>query len=385
VRRTIFEPEHEEFRDLVKTFIAKDCLPYIEEWEANGIVDRGAWRKAGAIGLLGVQVPEEYGGAGIDDPRFNIVINEELAGSGVGGLALQLHNELILPYLLNLANEEQKKRWLPGFCTGELITAIAMSEPGAGSDLRAMRTTAERDGDHYVINGAKTFISNGHISDLVLLCCKVKGAAGSSGISIIVVERDTPGFERGRILDKVGGKAQDTSELFFNDARVPVANLLGKEGEGLHYLMRNLAHERLSIAISSTAGAFRALELTKDYVRSRKAFGQAIGGFQNTRFVLAELTAKAWMAQAYIDACIVALMAGELTGEEAAAAKLCATDLEFACVDAGVQFHGGYGWMNEYPIARMFRDTRITRIFGGSNEIMKEIIGRSLKLEASDG
>lgn len=384
MRRNIFEPQHEEFRELVKTFIAKECLPYVDKWEANGIVDREVWRKAGATGLLGIQVPEEYGGPGIDDPRYNIVINEELAGAGVSGLALQLHNELILPYLLNLTNEEQKKRWLPGFVSGDLVTAIAMSEPGAGSDLRGMRTTAERNGDHYVVNGAKTFISNGHISDLVLLCCKVKDAGGSSGISILVVERDAPGFERGRRLDKVGSKSQDTSELFFNDARVPVANLLGEEGEGLHYLMRNLAHERLSIAISSVAGAFRALELTKDYVRSRQAFGQSIGSFQNTRFTLADLTARAWMARSFVDACIAALMNGELTGEEAAAAKLCATELEFACVDAGVQFHGGYGWMNEYPIARMFRDTRITRIFGGSNEIMKEIIGRSLKLGAAE-
>ncbi|HVV29241.1 MAG TPA: acyl-CoA dehydrogenase family protein [Mycobacteriales bacterium] len=385
MRRTIFTAEHEEFRALARTFVEKECLPNIDAWEANGIVDREVWRKAGSVGLLGVQVPEEYGGAGISDPRYNMVINEELSGHGVSGLALTLHNELILPYLLSLANDEQKKRWLPGFCSGDLVTAIAMTEPGAGSDLRGMRTTAVRDGDHYVINGAKTFISNGLISDLVLLCCKVEGAQGSSGISIVVVERGTPGFERGRKLDKVGARSQDTAELFFHDARVPVANLLGEEGEGLHYLMRNLAHERLSIAISSVASAFRALDLTKDYVRNRQAFGQTIGGFQNTRFVLADLHAKASMARAYVDNCIAAQLAGDLTIEDAATAKLCATEIEFACVDNGVQLHGGYGWMEEYPIARMYRDVRISRILGGSNEIMKEIIGRSLKLDGPLG
>jgi alkylation response protein AidB-like acyl-CoA dehydrogenase len=384
VRRTVFGSEHEEFREVVRTFIAKECVPRQQDWEHNGIVDRDVWTKAGANGLLGIAVPEEYGGAGLTDPRYGAVITEELSRAGVGGFAIQLHNELLGPYLLDLTNDEQKARWLPGYVSGELITAIAMTEPGAGSDLRGMRTTAVRDGDHYVINGAKTFISNGIISDLVVLCCKTTTDGASSAISLIVVERGAPGFERGRKLDKVGGRAQDTAELSFVDARVPVANLLGEEGKGLHYLMRNLAAERLTIAIGAVAGAWRAQRLTHEYVRTREAFGSPIGAFQNTRFVLAALHARTLAVQSFVDACLIAHGARELTGEEAAAAKLLATELEFDAVDAGVQLHGGYGWMEEYPIARMYRDVRINRILGGSNEIMKEIIGRSLRLESPD-
>ncbi|WP_041940517.1 MULTISPECIES: acyl-CoA dehydrogenase family protein [Frankia] len=380
MQRSVFTPDHEEYRQLARTFVEKECLPHNDRWEAEGIVDRTAWLRAGEVGLLGPAVPEQYGGAGVDDPRYGAVVAEEFASAGIGGFAIQLHNDLIGPYLLELTTDEQKARWLPGYVRGELITAIAMTEPVAGSDLRGMRTTAVRDGDHYVVNGSKTFISNGILADLVVLCAKTTRADGEQGISLIVVERDTPGFERGRRLDKVGARSQDTAELFFTDARVPVANLLGEENEGLHYLMRNLAKERLSIAISSIQNVFRALELTTAYVRERRAFGKPIGSFQNTRFVLADLQARAWMARSFVDACLAALVVGELTGVEAAAAKLCATELEDAAVDAGVQLHGGYGWMNEYPIARMYRDSRISRILGGSNEIMKEIIGRSMQL-----
>jgi alkylation response protein AidB-like acyl-CoA dehydrogenase len=380
VKRTVYEPEHEEFRQLVRTFVTKECLPYQDEWERNGIVDRSAWLKAGEMGLLGMSVPEQYGGAGMDDPRYDAIVTEELAGHGVTGLALSLHNELLAPYLIGLTNDEQKARWLPGYVSGELLTAVAMSEPGAGSDLRSIRTTAIRDGDHYVVNGAKTFISNGILADLVVVAAKTDPQQARGKLSLIVVERGTPGFERGRKLDKVGLHAQDTAELFFSDARVPVANLLGEENKGLNYLMRNLASERLSIAISSLASAWRAQRITAEYVRTRKAFGTVIGSFQNTRFLLADLHARSLAVQSFVDACLTAKLTGDLTVEEAAAAKLLASELEFDSVDTGVQLHGGYGWMEEYPIARMFRDTRITRIFGGSSEIMKEVIGRSLDL-----
>ncbi|WP_261571317.1 acyl-CoA dehydrogenase family protein [Frankia gtarii] len=383
MKRTIFEPEHEEFRELVQTFITKECLPHIDEWERNGIVDRAAWTKAGEMGLLGLRVPEEFGGAGMTDPRYDAVITEELALAGVSGLALQLHNELLAPYMLDLTNDEQKARWLPGYASGEIITAVAMSEPGAGSDLRGMRTTAIRDGDHFVLNGAKTFISNGLISDLVVVAVKTQPQEQPTKLSLIAVERGTPGFERGRKLDKVGAHSQDTAELFFSDARVPAANLLGEEFRGMNYLMRNLASERLSIAISSVASARRAQQLTAEYVRSRKAFGTTIGSFQNTRFVLAALHARTQAVQSFVDTCLRGKLDGDLTIEEAAAAKLLASELEFDAVDAGVQLHGGYGWMEEYPIARMYRDVRISRILGGSSEIMKEVIGRSLALEGS--
>ncbi|CAJ61749.1 MULTISPECIES: acyl-CoA dehydrogenase family protein [Frankia] len=381
MQRTLFEAEHEEFRELVRTFVTKECQPHHEEWERAGVVDRSAWRRAGEMGLLGLTVPEQYGGAGLSDPRFDVIVTEELAFGGITGLGLSLHNELLAPYLVGLTTDEQKARWLPGYCSGETVTAIAMSEPGAGSDLRGIRTTALRDGDHFVVNGAKTFISNGLLADLVVVAVKTDPGAGRGSLSLLAVERATPGFERGRKLDKVGLRAQDTAELFFNDARVPAANLLGEEHRGLHYLMRNLAAERLSIAVGSVASARRAQELTRQYVRSRTAFGTTIGSFQNTRFVLAALHARTLAVQALVDGCVQARIAGTLTPEDAAAAKLLATELEFDAVDAGVQLHGGYGWMEEYPIARMYRDVRITRIFGGSSEIMKEVVGRALRLD----
>jgi alkylation response protein AidB-like acyl-CoA dehydrogenase len=382
VRRTLFDDEHELFRDSVRRFVAAELAPRNEAWERAGIVDRDMFRSAGKHGFLGMAVPTEYGGGGVDDFRYNLVIGEEVqrAGINAAGLGWTLHNDICLPYFLSLGTEEQKARWLPGICSGDVITAIAMTEPGIGSDLASMTTTAVRDGDHYVLNGSKTFITNGINADLVVTAVKTDPSERHRGMSLVVVERGMDGFERGRNLDKIGMHAQDTAELFFTDAQVPVANRLGEEGEGFAYLVTNLPQERLSIAATGVAAARAAFEQTLSYVTERQAFGQAVGTFQNTRFRMAEMATEIELGQTYIDRCVLALNAGELTAEEASMAKWWCTELQGRVVDTCVQLHGGYGYMAEYPVARAYADARVTRIYGGTTEIMKEIIGRNLGL-----
>ena len=383
MKRNLYEADHEAFRESFRKFVAQEIAPNDEAWNHAGIVPREVFAKAGANGFLGMDVPEEYGGGGVTDFRFNAVIIEELmrTGNGAAGLGLTLHNDICMPYFLSFANDEQRTRWLPGVVSGELITAIAMTEPGIGSDLASMTTTAERDGDHYVVNGAKTFITNGINSDLVITAMKTDPTQKHKGMSLLVLERGMEGFERGRNLDKLGQHAQDTAELSFTDVRVPVANLLGdEEGQGFTQLVTKLPQERLSIAVAGVAAAQAALDWTLEYVKERKAFGQPIGSFQNSRFVLAEIATEVDLAWHYVDDCVRALNAGELTAVDASKAKYWCTELQGRVVDQCLQLHGGYGYMNEYPIARAYADARITRIYGGTTEIMKEVIGRSLGL-----
>ncbi|RTL69858.1 MAG: acyl-CoA dehydrogenase [Pseudonocardiaceae bacterium] len=383
MRRTLFEDDHEAFRDSFRKFVQAEIVPHHDEWEQAGIVPRELFATAGKSGFLGIEIPEEYGGGGVRDFRFNAVMDEELMGCGAAaaGLGLSLHNDICLPYFMAYCNDEQRARWLPGIASGELITAIAMTEPGIGSDLASMSTTAIRDGDHYVVNGAKTFITNGINADLVITAVKTDPAEKHKGMSLVVLERGMEGFERGRNLDKLGQHAQDTAELSFTDVRVPVTNLLGEqEGQGFAQLVGNLPQERLSIGYAAVASARYALDLTLEYVKERKAFGKPIGSFQNSRFVLAELDTEIDIAQHYVDACVRALDAGELTAADASKAKYWCTELQGRVVDKCLQLFGGYGYMTEYPIARAFADARITRIYGGTTEIMKEVIGRSLGL-----
>ena len=381
MQRKHYDEDHLAFADAVRTFIAKEMQPDYLAWEAAGLAPRELFRAAGANGFLGMQVPEQYGGGGTADFRFNQILGEELMLAGVGGagLGITLHNDICLPYFLHYCTEEQKQRWLPGIASGELITAVAMTEPGAGSDLAGIRTSAVADGEDLIVNGAKTFITNGINADLVITAVRT-GPERHKGLSLVIVERGMPGFERGRNLEKLGLHSQDTAELSFTDVRVPKANILGEIGSGFLGLVSNLPQERMSIAISGVAGARAALNWTISYVRERKAFGQPIGSLQNTRFVLAEIATEVDVAQAYIDKCVDALMAGDLSPEDAAKAKWWATELQGRAVDRCLQLHGGYGYMQEYPIARAYADARVTRIYGGATEIMKEIIGRSLKL-----
>lgn len=376
--REIFTEEHEAFRETVRTFIAKEIAPHHEQWERDGMVSRGAWLAAGRQGLLGFFVEEEYGGAGADDFRYNAVLAEEFTYAGFSGPAFALHNDIIGPYLTRLATPEQKRRWLPGFCSGEIVTAIAMTEPDAGSDLQGIKTTAVDQGDHYLLNGSKTFISNGILSDLVIVVAKTDPSAGARGISLLVVERGMPGFDRGRRLDKVGMRAQDTAELVFADVKVPKENLLGAEGSGFVSLMENLPQERLSIAIAAAAATERLLEISLAYAKDRQAFGRPIGSFQHNRFVLAEMATQARVARVFVDDCIARHTRGELDIATAAMAKWWTTEVQKQVVDQAVQLHGGYGYMLEYPVAKAFLDTRVQTIYGGTTEIMKEIIGRSL-------
>jgi alkylation response protein AidB-like acyl-CoA dehydrogenase len=380
MRRELFDETHEEFRSSFRSFLAKEAAPHHARWEAEGIVDRQLFAVAGANGFLGMEVPEEYGGGGVRDFRFNVVIAEEIQHADVNaaGLGLTLHNDICLPYFLHLTDDEQKGRWLPGICAGELITAVAMTEPGIGSDLASMTTTAIRDGDHYVVNGSKTFITNGINADLVITAVKTDPTQRHRGMSLLVLERGMDGFDRGRNLEKVGMHAQDTAELFFDDVRVPVENRLGEEGTGFVSLVTNLPQERLSIAVTAVAAARAAFERTLEYTKQRTAFGQPIASFQNSRFVLAEMATEIEIAQTFVDRCVLALNAGELTAEEAAMAKWWCTELQGRVVDRCVQLHGGYGYMTEYSVGRAFADARITRIYGGATEIMKEIIGKSL-------
>jgi alkylation response protein AidB-like acyl-CoA dehydrogenase len=380
--RTIFDDDHQAFRESFAAFVAKEATPHYLEWEAAGIAPRELYLAAGQYGFLGMAIPEQYGGGGTNDFRFNAIISEEFAAAGVGGagLGLTLHNDITTPYFIEYCTDEQADRWLPGIASGDLITAVAMTEPGTGSDLAGIATTAARDGDEYVVNGSKTFITNGINSDLVIVAAKTDPTERHSGLSLLVVERGMEGFERGRNLDKIGMHSQDTAELFFNDVRVPVSNRLAEEGKGFNYLSANLAQERLSIAVAGVAAARAALTWTLEYVGERTAFGKTIGTFQNTKFVLAEVATEVDVAQAYVDQCILALNAGTLTPTQAAQAKYWCTDLQNTATDRCLQLFGGYGYMSEYPIARAYVDARVTSIYGGTNEVMKTIIAKSLGL-----
>ncbi|GAA4109521.1 long-chain specific acyl-CoA dehydrogenase [Nocardioides fonticola] len=375
---SIYEQEHEDFRQMVRTFLEKEVAPYHDQWEKDGHVDREVWRKAGATGLLAFDVEEQYGGLGLKDFRYNAVVTEEISKVGASGLGFPLHTDIIVPYISELGTEEQKQRWLPGLVAGEIISAIAMTEPGAGSDLQGIRTTAVDKGDHYVLNGSKTFISNGIMSDLVIVVARTDADAGHMGFSLLVVERGMEGFERGRNLDKVGMKAQDTGELFFDNVIVPKENLLGEEGHGFIYLMQNLPQERISIGVIAVAACEHVLNLCLDYAKQREAFGKPIGKFQHNRFLLAEMATEVYIARTFINDCILKLNAGEADTALASMAKWWTTELQTKLVDRGVQLHGGYGYMLEYPIAKAFIDSRIQTIYGGTTEIQKEIIGRSL-------
>jgi long-chain-acyl-CoA dehydrogenase len=380
MEQPLYEPVHEEFRSLCRAFLEREAVPYHTDWEKAGLVDREVWRKAGAAGLLAFDVAEEYGGGGQEDFRFNAVLTEEIVRSGCSGLGFGLHNDVVAPYLTELTTPEQRKRWLPGFCSGDMITAIAMSEPAAGSDLAGVHTSAVRDGDTYVLNGQKTFITNGELADLVIVVTKTASDKGAHGISLIAVERGTPGFNRGRRLEKVGLKANDTAELFFDDCRVPADNLIGTENHGFYHLTTNLPRERLSIAVSAVSGAEAVLAQTLVYARTRQAFGRSIGSFQHNRFLLAELDTELTIARVFLNHCISEFNAGRLTATDAAKAKWWTTELQTKVADRCVQLHGGYGYMLEYPVARAWLDGRVQTIYGGTTEIMKEIIGRSLGL-----
>ncbi|HET9260935.1 MAG TPA: acyl-CoA dehydrogenase family protein [Acidimicrobiia bacterium] len=382
MKRTLFEPDHELFRESVREFVSREIVPNVSKWEQDGKVDKEMFRKAGQAGLLGMAIAEEYGGGGVEDFRFNTVIVEEMmrADAFASGMCITLHNDVVLPYFLSLCNNEQSQRWHPGLASGELMGAIAMTEPGAGSDLAGISTTAVRDGDVYVVNGSKTFITNGINSDVIVTAVKTDPSVRHAGMSLLVIEDGMEGFSRGRNLEKIGLHAQDTAELFFEDVRVPVDNLLGEEGKGFVHLVHNLPQERLSLTTGSIAHAQVAFEWTLEYVKERQAFGQPIGGFQAIKHTMAEMRTELDIAQTYVDAQILALNAGELTADEAAKAKWWVTELENDVIDRCLQLFGGWGYMEEYPIARAFRDARVQTIYGGTTEIMKEIVGRSLGL-----
>jgi len=374
--RAIYDEDLNVFRDQVRKFFDKALTPNLDRWEEAGIVDREFWRACGEAGLLCPTVPEAYGGLGLDF-RYNAVIDEELAYAG-SSAGITLQSDIVADYLVHYGSEEQKQKWLPGMVSGEVITAIAMTEPGAGSDLRGVRTTAKRDGNHYVVSGSKTYITNGQNADLVVVVAKTDPDAGSKGVSLILVETDRDGFKRGRNLDKIGQSSADTSELFFEEVRVPITNCLGQEGQGLPYLMMQLPQERLNIAVSAQAGAQRAFDEGVKFTKERKAFGQTVFDFQNTRFTLAGLSAKLQAGWAHLDWAIARHLQGKLTAAEASAAKLFHTELQWEVCDAALQLHGGAGYMNEYPIARLWRDARVQRIYGGTSEIMKEVVARAL-------
>ncbi len=379
MQRSIFEAEHDQFREMVRAFLIKEAVPHSEAWETAGIVDRAFWKAAASQGLVGFAASEAHGGGGQADFRFNVVLDEEVVRTGTVGDGFSLTNDIVLPYFLELSDEEQADRWIPGIVDGSSAIAIAMSEPGTGSDLRAMTTTARRDGDGWLLTGAKTFITNGLQADLVIVCARIPDPDGG-GFGLFVVESGQDGFERGRKLDKIGRKAQDTAELFFHDVRVADANVLGEPGKGLRYMMANLSQERLSMAVTAVASAEHALSIALEYSKERKAFGQPIGSFQANRFTLAELSTKVKIARVYLDHCVRSHCAGELSAADAAGAKFWTTELEFEALDTCLQLHGGYGYIEEYEVARRWRDCRVQRIYGGTNEIMREIVGRSLGL-----
>ena len=377
IPRTIFEPEHEQFRESVRKFLETHAVPFHAQWEKDGQIDRKFWYKAGEMGFLAPSVPEEYGGMGLDF-RYNTVLDEELIKLALTGPGFGLHNNITVPYLINFGSEAQKQKYLPKCLSGETIVSIAMTEPGTGSDLQGVKTTAVLDGDEYVINGSKTFITNGQLADLVIVVCKTDPNAGAKGISLLLVETGTPGFEKGTNLEKIGLKAQDTSELFFQDVRVPKENLLGEEGMGFVYLMQELPQERLYIATAGTADMESILQQTVDYVKERKAFGQPIANFQNTQFKLAQLDADITAIRVFVDRCVELLVQGKLDAVTASKAKMLVSDLQCKVIDECLQLHGGYGYMWEYPVARAYADARINRILGGTNEVMKIIISREL-------
>ncbi|MEU7501775.1 acyl-CoA dehydrogenase family protein [Streptomyces griseofuscus] len=379
--RDLFDPDHRYFRAMVRDFVTNEVQPHLPAWEQAGQVDRELYTKAGALGLLGLGVDERYGGGGVEDFRFNLVVIEELCRAGAAAITMNLSgfNDLVAPYLNELGTEEQRQRWLPDLCSGARISAIAMTEPGTGSDLKAVRTTAVRDGDAYVVNGAKTFISNGVLADLVVTVVSTDPKAGRDGISLLVLESTMEGFERGRKLDKVGLRAQDTAELFFTDVRVPVSHLLGEEGHGFRYLMRNLRQERLSVAATAVASMERTLENTVRYTGERTAFGRPVADFQANRFTLAELATEVQVARVFLDRCVAELLAGRLSSVDAAMAKWWTTELQQRVVTRCLQLHGGYGYMREFEVARDFLDARAGTLYAGTTEIMKEIIGRSLR------
>ena len=381
MHRKHYEPEHIAFAEAVRAFIDKEMVPNFLEWEQIGSAPRELFQVAGQNGFLGMAVPEEYGGGGVADFRFNQAMNEQMAFAGVtgAGLGLTLHNDTCLPYFLTYATDQQRRRWLPGIVSGELITAVAMTEPGAGSDLSGIRTSAVRDGGEYIVNGSKTFITNGINADLVITAVRT-GPDRHRGLSLLILERGMPGFERGRNLQKVGMHSQDTAELSFTDVRVPLANLLGEENQGFFQLVAKLPQERMSIAVAGVAEARAAFENTLRYVQERRAFGRPIGSFQHSRFVLAEIATEIDVAQTFVDRCVDDLNTGELAADDAAKAKWWTTELQGRVVDRCVQLHGGYGYMLEYPVARAFTDARVSRIYGGTTEIMKDVIGKSLGL-----
>lgn len=378
MQKHLLTQEHQIFQQAVKDFVQKEIAPYHNEWEKEGKVPKEIWQKAGAQGMLCMDFPEEYGGLGIKDFRYNAIIAEELAKINASGPGFILQNDIMAPYFLSYFTEAQKKKWMPKMPTGELITAIAMTEPGTGSDLGNVRTTAIKKSDHYLLNGAKTFITNGIMSDLIIVVAKTDPDAKHQGITLLLVEEGMKGFTRGKNLEKIGLKAQDTAELFFEDVQVPHENLLGQEGQGFFYLMNNLPQERLSIAAMGIASAEAALEWTIKYCQERKAFGRPIGKFQNSRFKLAEMKTETTIARTFVDQCIMEHNENKLTVEKAAMAKYWVTDLQCKVIDECLQLHGGYGYMTEYPIAKAYTDARVQRIYGGTNEIMKEIIGRSM-------
>ena len=380
MQRTIFEPEHEQFRDSVRRFMQAEVGPHADRWRKEGMVDRETFLKAGEQGLLCVFAEEKYGGAEIKDVRFDQIIIEENMRHGDIGFYIHLHSDLVAPYIHKLGNEEQKDRFMPGIVSGETILAVAMTEPGTGSDLAGMKTRAVDKGDHWLLNGTKTYISNGILGDLIVVAARTDPDR-PHGISLFLVERGMEGFERGRKLEKMGLKSQDTAELFFNDVKIPNANLLGEAGQGFKYLAQMLAQERLIAAICFLGTAQTAFDLTLEYVKERRAFGKPIGAFQNTRFKMAQMRAELDMAQTYVDQCVLLLNDDALSAEDASAAKLLTSELEGRVMDQCVQFHGGAGYMEEYRISRMYTDARISRIFAGTSEIMLEIIGRGLGLD----
>ena len=377
IKRTVFESEHEMFRDSLRKFLTAEAVPYHDQWEIDGHVSRELWTKAGQQGYLSPTVPEAYGGVGADF-RYNAVVDEEVARLGLSGIGFGLHSDIAVPYIMAYGSEELKQKYLPGCVNGDFITAIAMTEPGTGSDLQSVKTNAVLDGDHYILNGSKTFITNGQMADLVIVVAKTSQDEGSKGTSLLLVEANSPGFEKGQNLKKIGMKAQDTSELFFQDVKVPKENLLGAEGMGFIYLMQELPQERLSVALNAIAGAESILEQTIEYVKERKAFGRPIAAFQNTQFKLAEMSADLTMARVFVDKCLELLVEKKLDVVTAAKLKLITTEMQCDVIDECLQLHGGYGYMWEYPVARAYADARVQKIYAGTNEIMKLIIGRSI-------
>jgi acyl-CoA dehydrogenase len=380
MRRTIFDGDHEAFRGTVRAFFEKEVSPEFPEWERAGHPPRSFYSRAGELGIIGLQVPEEYGGGGVGSYKFNSIVIEESMRSNINLGPLRVHMDLVLPYLLGYCTEEQRQRWLPGFATGELLTAIAMTEPGTGSDIAGIKTTARRDGDHYVLNGAKTFITGGYNADRVLVVARTaprEPVNRRSGLSILVVDTKSPGYQVGRILDKIGLKAQDTCELSFDDVRVPVEDLLGEEGQAFGYLSHNLPQERLTIAVGAWAAASHAVDLARTYTIERTVFGKAVAEFQNTKFALAECAVEVDAGQAFLDQALEAHDRHELTAADAAGLKLWMTEMQGRVVDKCLQLHGGYGYMNEYPIARLYADARVTRIYGGTSEVLKSIVAKS--------